>query len=144
VKIAAFLWDDHNVEHIAIHRVEPEEVEEVFMRRPKIRLARDDRYQASGTTEGGREPMVIFRTLGGGVIRPITARDMNAQERRTYYGVRNLGYIPPDPFVRGEGSRACREQRKRGALPAGPTERGGPPPLSNSPRGLCGLLWPVV
>jgi hypothetical protein len=66
-----------------------------------------------------------------------------------------LGYIPPDPFVRGEGSRACRMQRKRGALPAGPTERGGPHrrmpamrrdvmALSNSPRGLCGLLWTVA
>ena len=51
---------------------------------------------------------------------------------------------PPDPLVRGEGSRACRSHGKRGALPAGPTERGGPPPLSTSPRGLCGLGWTVI
>ncbi len=46
-------------------------------------------------------------------------------------------FLSPQRFVRGEGSRACTNGRKRGALPAGPTERGGSPPLSNSPRGLC-------
>jgi hypothetical protein len=45
-------------------------------------------------------------------------------------------YLSPQRVVRGEGSRACTNCSKRGALPAGPTERGGPPPLSNSPRGL--------
>ena len=54
-------------------------------------------------------------------------------------GSRIYATIRPDPLVRGEGSRACEGSGKRGALPAGPTERGGPPPLSNSPRGLCGL-----
>jgi hypothetical protein len=49
------------------------------------------------------------------------------------------GIEMPVSFVRGEGSRACTLRQaqgrpsKRGALPAGPTERGGPPPLSNSP-----------
>ena len=45
-------------------------------------------------------------------------------------------YMPPRRFVRGEGSGACIAAGKRRALPAGPTGRGGPPPLPNPPRGL--------
>ena len=64
----------------------------------------------------------------------------------------------PHRFVRGEaclpacgqGSRACRDQASTGPSPpqadkpAGPTERGGPSPLSNSPRGLCAFSWTIV
>jgi len=41
-------------------------------------------------------------------------------------------------FVRGEGPWTCRARRKSSALPAGPTERGGPPPLLGLSPGLCG------
>jgi hypothetical protein len=41
-------------------------------------------------------------------------------------------------FVRGEGPRTCRARRKSSALPVGPTERGGPPPLLGLSPGLCG------
>ena len=52
--------------------------------------------------------------------------------------------IPPDPLVRVEGSHACTRAGKCGALPAGPTRRGGPPPLPNPPRRLCGLVRTVA
>ena len=62
----------------------------------------------------------------------------------SYYGVRNLRYTSAGPLrSRGRLPRLHRAS-KRGALPAGPTERDGPPPLSNSPGGLCGLFWTVA
>ena len=44
----------------------------------------------------------------------------------------------------GKAPALAEKHRKRAALPAGPTERDGPPPLSDSPRGLCGLLGTVA
>jgi len=41
-------------------------------------------------------------------------------------------------FVRREGPWTCRARRKSSALPAGPPERGGPPPLLGLSPGLCG------
>jgi uncharacterized DUF497 family protein len=83
VKVSAFLWDDHNIEHISAHGVPQWEVEQLFRRSPKVRRTRDDRYPAAGTTEAGRFLLVHFRYLGHGVMRPITARDMTPKERRS-------------------------------------------------------------
>jgi len=47
--------------------------------------------------------------------------------------------IRPHRLVRGEGPRTCRKVSNRSALPAGPTERDGPPPLIGLSPGLCGL-----
>jgi uncharacterized DUF497 family protein len=81
----SFVWDDRNVEHIARHRVEPEEVEEVFTEQPLIRRARDGRYLALGRTEAGRLLAVVFvRLPAGRQLRVITARDMNSAERDDY------------------------------------------------------------
>ena len=48
-------------------------------------------------------------------------------------------HIRPDRLVRGGGPRACKPGSNRSALPAGPSERGGPPPLLGLSPGLCGL-----
>jgi hypothetical protein len=84
VKVSAFLWDDDNIDHISAHGVTQWEVEQLFRRKPKVRRAREDRYQAAGTTEAGRYLLVHFRYFGQGVVRPITARDMSPKERRSY------------------------------------------------------------
>lgn len=84
MKIRAVVWDDDNVEHIGRHSVEPWEVEQALRVAPKFRRAREHRYLAAGRTEAGRHLIVFFRYLGGGIIRPVTARDMTRRERRTY------------------------------------------------------------
>ncbi len=84
VKISVFHWDDGNIDHVAAHGVAQWEVEQVFRRHPKVRRAREGRYQAAGATEGGRFLVVHFRYLGSGVVRVITARDMTRKERRRH------------------------------------------------------------
>jgi uncharacterized DUF497 family protein len=39
---------------------------------------------AIGPTEGGRFLVVVFRRLGGGLVRVITARDATPKEKRAY------------------------------------------------------------
>ncbi|MBI4573504.1 MAG: BrnT family toxin [candidate division NC10 bacterium] len=84
MKVSAFLWDDDNIDHVAAHGVAQWEVEQVFRRGPRVRRAREGRYQAAGMTDDGRYLLVHFRYLGSGVVRPITARDMTLKERRRY------------------------------------------------------------
>jgi uncharacterized DUF497 family protein len=69
---------------MAKHGVVPEEAEQVLWRAPQVRRARLDRYIAIGPTEEGRYLLVVFRALGGGVVRVITARDATPREKRAY------------------------------------------------------------
>ena len=82
--ISGFEWDDDNIEHIQRHDFTPEEVEEVFDGKFKIRRARQGLYIAFGETLDGRLAFVVFRRLPKGIVRAITARDMEANERRLY------------------------------------------------------------
>lgn len=82
--VSGFEWDDDNVFHIARHDFTPEEVEEVFGGDHKVRRAREKRYLALGETFDGRLAFVVFRRLQGGLVRVITARDMDASERRLF------------------------------------------------------------
>lgn len=86
-------WRDDRVEHLARHDVVPTEVEaavlydrEALLERAG--LARRDPsqtvYVVLGRTEAGRYLMVVLIHEGGGVALPVTARDMNAKERRRY------------------------------------------------------------
>ena len=82
--ISGFEWDDDNAQHIERHGFAPEEVEEVFAGDHRIRRARERRYIALGETLDGRLAFVVFRRLSGGIVRVITARDMEAGERRLF------------------------------------------------------------
>jgi len=84
VVISGFEWDDDNTFHIERHEYTPEEVEEVFAGSHKVRRARQKRYIALGETLDGRLALVVFRRLSGGPVRAITARDMEASERRLF------------------------------------------------------------
>jgi uncharacterized DUF497 family protein len=84
VVISGFEWDDENVLHIERHQFNPEEVEEVFEGGHKVRRARQGLYTALGETIDGRLTFVVFRRLSKGVIRVVTARDMENNERRLY------------------------------------------------------------
>ena len=82
--ISGFEWDDNNIFHIERHEFTPEEVEEVFAGDHKVRRTRQQRYIALGETLDGRLAFIVFRQLSGGQVRVITARDMDAGERRLY------------------------------------------------------------
>ena len=85
-----FDWDDGNIgKNWEKHRVTDWECEEVFFNRPLSLGAdtrhsqRETRYYALGQTDRGRWLFVAF-TIRSRLIRPISARDMNALERRIY------------------------------------------------------------
>lgn len=83
--ITALAWDDENVEHIAKHRVQPAEVEEVCFGPKNVLLrAQEGRYAVLGQTEAGRYLKVIITFPIKGRSRVITARDMTSNERRYY------------------------------------------------------------
>jgi len=81
---SGFEWDDDNILHIQKHEFTPDEVEEVFAGKHKVRRTRQKRYIALGETFDGRLAFVVFRRLSGGLIRVITARDMDSSERRLF------------------------------------------------------------
>ena len=82
--VSGFEWDDDNIFHIQRHEFTPQEVEEVFAGDHKVRRTRQKRYIALGKTLDGRLAFVVFRRLSGGLLRVITARDMDASERRLF------------------------------------------------------------
>ena len=84
VIISGFEWDDDNELHIGRHRFSPEEVEEVFSGEYKVRRTRQKLYIGLGETLDGRLAFVVFRRLPGGLIRVVTARDMDDSERRLF------------------------------------------------------------
>ena len=79
-----FEWDDGNVDHIHRHQFIPDEVEEVFAGSHKVLRTRNGRYIALGETHDGRLSLVVFLRLKKGVVRVITARNMEEDERRLY------------------------------------------------------------
>jgi len=83
-------WDDGNIgKNWPKHRVTDWEIEEVFLNVPiafgfdSSHSYLEDRYFTLGQTSRGRWLFVAF-TIRGRLVRPITARDMNARERRFY------------------------------------------------------------
>jgi hypothetical protein len=84
VVISGFDWDDDNILHIERHQFTPDEVEEVFVGEHKVRRTRQKLYIALGETLDGRLAFVVFRRLSAGLIRVVTARDMDDSERRLF------------------------------------------------------------
>ena len=76
--VSGFEWDDDNTSHIERHEFSPEEVEEVFAGNHKVRRT------GQKHTLDGLLAFVVFRRLSGGLVRVITARDMEASERRLF------------------------------------------------------------
>jgi len=83
--ITDFEWDEGNEPKILRkHHVPSQEAEEVFYNDPLVRRARRGRYLAFGQTDAGRYVFVVFIRKAHGVIRVITARDMDRAERAAY------------------------------------------------------------
>ena len=86
-------WDDDNIEHIARHGVEPEEVEEIvyedchpsWIVRARRRGIREARWTVFGQTCGGRYLVAVIAPYHRrGVWRAVTARGMERHTRRRY------------------------------------------------------------
>jgi hypothetical protein len=85
-----FEWDDANTEkNWELHRVAPEEAEDVFFNDPLVvrgdvrHSHREKGYYALGKTMRGRRLFVAF-TIRRDLIRMISVRDMNRRERDLY------------------------------------------------------------
>lgn len=91
MRIRGIIWLHAVVEKIAVkHGVDTDEVHEVCESRPQIRKLQrgkvegEDLYAAYGRTDAGRLLTVIFIRKAGNRALVITARDMDAKERRQY------------------------------------------------------------
>ncbi len=84
MKIDSLYWDDENIEHIARHNVNPQEVEDVCFRTYIIEKESDQRYILSGQSANGRYLNVVIERVGKGLFRPITAFEMSENYKRRY------------------------------------------------------------
>ena len=86
IRFIGFEWDDYNEGHIAEHNVSPEEVEECFFNPYvwKRKKRSRKRYYLYGQTNGGRYLFIVFELYPSGIVRPISARDMEEAERRDF------------------------------------------------------------
>jgi len=91
---ARYAWDEHNKGHVAAHRVEPAEVEEVLANDPihvETRMdarSGEERVLEPGHTDTGRILFVAW-TPRGELKRPVTAFDANRKTRAAYQRRRN-------------------------------------------------------
>ena len=87
VASTGFEWDEANgPKHRDLHRVTPEEAEDIFFNEPQIvrsdleHSKREKRYYALRWTSAGRDLFVTF-TVRGSLLRVICAREMNRREK---------------------------------------------------------------
>jgi uncharacterized DUF497 family protein len=86
MKIQNISWDQETVDHIAIHPVLPEEVEEVLFNDydvPIILRGKDNKYLTYGETGSGRMLFVVWVSRHR-KTRIVTARDMTKKEKQFY------------------------------------------------------------
>ena len=91
MKIIGLIWLENIVEKLAVkHHISQEEVEEVFERQPTIQKMQkghfhgEDVYRALGQTASGRYVVVFFIHKLTNEALILSARDMDAKERRSY------------------------------------------------------------
>jgi uncharacterized DUF497 family protein len=89
-KCTGFDWDEGNLtKNWKRHRVAGAECEQVFFNRPLVAVADEEhsdeerRFYVLGQTDAGRRLFVVL-TMRRGLIRVISARDMNRRERAEY------------------------------------------------------------
>ena len=84
MKIESLYWDDENIEHIAQHNVNPEEVEDVCFGFHFFKRDREQIYILSGQSAAGRYLNVIIEGIGHGSFRPRTAFEMSENYKRSF------------------------------------------------------------
>lgn len=84
MRIAELEWDDENVQHIARHNVNPQEVEDVCFGFHISEVESKQRCILSGQTSAGKHLNVVVERVGEGLFRPITAFEMSENYKRRY------------------------------------------------------------
>jgi uncharacterized DUF497 family protein len=91
LRITGFIWLEQFVEKLAWkHDVAPEEVEDMFFRKPTYRLVErghvpgEHVYSAMGQTEDGRYLIAFFVHKQDGRALIISARTMDDGEKKRY------------------------------------------------------------
>lgn len=84
MKIDSLDWDDENIEHIARHNVNPQEVEDVCFGTHIGEGEGTQRYILSGQSSNGRYLNVVVERIGKRLFRPITAFEMSENYKRRY------------------------------------------------------------
>jgi len=91
MKITGFIWLETVVDKLYLkHNVFPEEVEEVFTNKPRLRKMNkgrfqgEDVYRALGQSNAGRYLVVFFIHKLSNEALILSARDMDKKERRSY------------------------------------------------------------
>jgi uncharacterized protein len=91
MRIVDIIWLPHIIDKLAWkHRLEPEEVDQVLFSKPLLRKVQkghipgENVYAALGQTDAGRHLIVVFvyKTTREALI--LSARDMDAKERKQY------------------------------------------------------------
>ena len=82
--IRALRWDPWNANHIAVHGVTLDDVEEVCSNDPMFSQSYGGRIRVIGPTSSGRILTVILAPEAGDVYYPITARPASRGEHRRY------------------------------------------------------------
>jgi len=85
MEITWFEWDSNNIEHIALHNISPDEIEDVaFDDEPWIRKGREGTRYMLGYTVAGRYVFTVYILKGKGIARVITAMDMDEKTKKVY------------------------------------------------------------
>ncbi len=91
MNIEGIIWLRAVVDKLAFkHHVEPDEIEQVFNNKPKIRFIEkgerkgEDVYMALGRTDAGRYLAVLFIYKKTKEALVLSARDMADKERKQY------------------------------------------------------------
>ena len=88
MRIDGFEWDENNVfKNVINHETYPDEIEEVFYHRHKLRKTHTKRFLLYGVTDSGRYLFLVFMVKkkdGMALARVISARDMTKMERSYY------------------------------------------------------------
>lgn len=87
--ILQLIWDDWNVEHIALHEVTPKEVEEVLNGQPFWSKTYGDRYRVIGQTTQERFLTIILAPKDTNTFYPVTARPASRKERTRLAEIRH-------------------------------------------------------
>jgi uncharacterized DUF497 family protein len=79
-----FRWNDWNIEHVALHGVEPEEAESVVRQAtdPFPLRREDDKWLVWGQGRGGRLLQVVYVLDDDDTVYVIHARPLTAAEKK--------------------------------------------------------------
>lgn len=91
--IRRLIWDSWNVDHIARHKVAPEEVEEICHGSPVVQQGSKGRSLVFGSTKSGKMLTVVLDPEDEGVYYPVTARPASKRERAIYQREKEGGEV---------------------------------------------------